>query len=194
MVIDSKVIASVEPAVTLNLFKVTAGSTEAITLESITMIKAGTVSNSYLSNLELWDVTNGKSLGTVASLNAEGKASWSNLGLVVAKGNTHRFKIRTTIVDGPGLTANADIVDGTEVLIVTKGNTYGYYLTPTATGSWVGTGTANQTINSGALVVSKSASTPATGNVSAGDNNLLGVFDLDARGEAVKISNTPNSL
>ncbi|MSU54318.1 MAG: hypothetical protein EXS48_00560 [Candidatus Staskawiczbacteria bacterium] len=174
--------------VTLNQFKVTGNSTEAITVESITMLKAGTVSNNYLANLELWDVTAGKSLGIVASLNAEGKASWSNLNILVGKGNTQRFKIRTSIVDGPGLTANADIVDGSEVLMVIKGNTYGYYITPSATGSWVGTGTANQTINSGALVVSKSASTPAVGNTSAGDSKVISVFDLDARGESVKIS------
>ncbi|MSU54272.1 MAG: hypothetical protein EXS48_00320 [Candidatus Staskawiczbacteria bacterium] len=174
--------------VTLNNFKVTGSSTEAITVEAITMLKAGTVSNNYLSNLELWDVTNSKSLGVVASLNAEGKASWSNLNIVLGKGNTQRFKIRTTIIDGPGLTANADIVDGSEVLIVVKGNTYGYYITPTATGSWAGTGTSNQTINSGALVVSKSASTPATGNTSAGNDKVMAVFDFDARGESVKIS------
>lgn len=176
-----------DTGIALNQFQVTAGSTEAITIESITMVKAGTVSNSYLSNLELYDTTGAKTLGTVASLNAEGKASWANLNLVVGKGNTQRFKIRTTIVDGPALTADADVVDGSEVLIVVKGNTYGYYITPTATGSWDGLGVV-QTINSGALVVSKSASTPATGNTSVGDAKLITTFDFDARGEAVKVS------
>jgi len=173
--------------VALNQFQVTAGSTEAITIESVSMIKAGTVSNSYLANLELYDTTNNRTLGTVASLNAEGKASWANLNLIVGKGNTQRFKIRATIVDGPALTADADVVDGSEVLITVKGNTYGYYITPTATGSWDGLGVA-QTINSGALVVSKSASTPATGNTSVGDARLITTFDFDAKGEAVKVS------
>ncbi|MBU4367921.1 peptidoglycan-binding protein [Patescibacteria group bacterium] len=177
-----------DTGIVLNQFTIGAGSTEAITVEAITMVKAGTVSNSYLSNLELYDVTNSVTLGTVASLNAEGKAAWTNLNLVIGKGDTRRFKIKSTIVDGPSLTANADIVDGSEVLVVVKGNTYGYYITPTATGSWGGQGAANQTINAGALVVSKSSSTPATGNTSAGDGKLISVFDFNARGEAVKIS------
>ncbi len=176
-----------DTGVALNQFQVTAGSTESITIESVSMIKAGTVSNSYLSNLELYDMTNSRTLGTVASLNAEGKVAWANLNLVVGKGNTQRFKIKATIVDGPALTADADVVDGSEVLITVKGNTYGYYITPTATGSWDGLGVA-QTINSGALAVSKSASTPATGNTSVGDAKLIATFDFDARGEAVKIS------
>lgn len=186
-----------DTGVVLNQFTISAGSTEAITVEAITMVKGGSVSNSYLSNLELYDVTNSRTLGTVASLNADGKAAWTNLGLVIDKGNTQRFKIKATIVDGPGLTANAAIVDGSDVLVVVKGNTYGYYITPcngtvsgtTCTATWTtGAGTANQIIQTGALVVSKSASTPATGNTSAGNDKLISVIDFNARGEAVKIS------
>ena len=177
-----------DTGVTLNQFYIQAGSTEDITVQAVTMLKAGTISNNYLANLTLYNVTKGTTLATVPSLNAEGKATFGNLNLVISKGNTERFRIKADIVDGPGLTANADVVDGSDVLVVAKGNTYGFYITPTAVGSWGGQGTANQTVQSGGLTISKSASTPATGNTSAGNDKLVTTFDFNAAGEAMKVS------
>ena len=174
--------------VVINKFKVTAGSTEAITIEQITVMKAGTADASDTGNIELYDVTNGVSLGTVDSWDAEGKASWSNLNIVVDKGKTQRFKVMVDILDGSGLTVNADLTDGSDVLMTVKGNTYGFYITPTISGSWNGKGSNDTTIQSGALNVSKSSATPATGNISPGDDITLAVFDFDAKGEEIKIS------
>jgi len=176
--------------VVLNQFKLTAGSTEAVTVEAITALKAGTANTSDVANIELYDVTNNKSLGTVTGWDSEGKATWSNLGLVIDKGGTLRLKIMADIVGGVASTSktvNADIVDGSDTLVTAKGKTYGFYITVDE-GSWSGKGTNDQTINSGALNISKSSSTPATGNISAGDAVTLAVFDFDARGEEIKIS------
>ncbi|MDD2672574.1 MAG: peptidoglycan-binding domain-containing protein [Syntrophales bacterium] len=173
--------------VTIGQIKVAAGSTEAITIDSITVKKVGTADATDTGNIELYDVTNGKTLGTVATWNSEDKASWGNLNLVVAKGATQRFKVMADILDGPSLTVSCDIVEGSDVLMSVRGNTYGFYITPSR-GSWNGEPTAAQTINAGGLVITKSSTTPPTGNISAGDSIPLAVFDFEAKGEQVKIS------
>jgi len=176
--------------VTLNQFKLSAGSPEAITVESITAIKVGTASLTDTTNIELYDVTHNVSLGTVASWDSEEKATWSNLGLIIDKGESLRLKIMADVVGGvasTALTVNADIVDGTDTLIDAKGNVYGFYLT-VAEGDYSGQGAYPQTINAGALNLSKSSSTPATGNISTGSDIVLGVFDFDAKGEEMRIT------
>jgi len=177
-----------DTGVTVNQFTVTVGSTEDVTISAITMLKAGTINNSYITNLSLYDVTKGTTLATVPALNAEGKVTWGNLNLVITKGNTERFRIKADIIDGPGTTVNADIVDGSDVLVVARGNTYGFYIAPTATGSWGGQATNNQSVQSGGFTVSKSATTPATGNTSAGTDKTLAVLTFNAAGEAIKVS------
>ncbi len=175
--------------VTVNQFKLTAGSVEAVTVETITALKAGTADLTDTNNIELFDVTHNVSLGTLASWDGEEKATWSNLNLVIAKGGSLRLKIMVDIVGGVESTAqtvNADIEDGTDSLVIAKGNTYGFYITSTNAGS--GQGTNSQTINSGALNISKSTTTPATGFISAGDDVKLAVFDFDAKGEEVRIT------
>lgn len=191
-VADSKPDAG-DTDVVLNTFKAEVGSTEDVTIEQITAIKAGTAALSDTNNIELYDVTAGKTLGTVAAWNAEGRASWSNLGIVVKRGETHRFKIMVDIISGSSLTVNADIIDGTDVLVTVKGNSYGFYVTPTGpaanwTTSYRGMGGNNQTINAGALTISKSTVTPATGNIAPSSDQKLTVFDFAAKGEEIKIS------
>ena len=178
--------------VTINQFKISAGSTESLTVEQITAMKTGTSATDDTINIELYDVTASKTLGTVASWDAEGKAGWNNLGIVIAKGESHRFKIMVDIIGGSGLTVNGDVKDGSDWLVTVKGNTYGYFITPTGTwtgyGSNSGTGTNNQTIQTGTLTIVKSGSTPSTGSIAPADNQSLVTFDFITRGEEVKIS------
>ena len=180
-------------------WKAAAGSVEPVTVETVTVKRTGTADASDTINIELYDVSDGKSLGTVAEWSADDKATWSDLGIVIGKGETHRFKIMLDVVGGVSETAqdvNVDMVDGSDCLVSVKGNTYGFYIAPTsAVTDWGagttarrGQGAADQTIQAGALVVSKSASTPATGNIAAGDDIVLGVFDFEAKGENVKIT------
>jgi hypothetical protein len=177
--------------VILNKFKVTAGSTEGITIESITAMEAGSASLDDVENIELYSVTDGETLAEVDGWNASGKAHWSDLDVVIDKGETHRFEIRVDVVDGAGLTLNADIIDGSDVLAQVKGNDLGFYITPTV-GTWTnsndGRGANNQTINSGGLTVTKSGDTPATGNIAPADDQVLTVLDFYATGEDVRVS------
>jgi hypothetical protein len=79
-----------------------------------------------------------------------------------------------------------------------KGNTYGFYITADGndSGDWTasdnsgnhGTGDQNQTIRSGSLVVSKSANSPATGNIAPADDQKLATFDFAVQGEEMRIS------
>lgn len=171
-------------------FKLKETGTEPVTVETITVKKAGTADANDVNNIELYDITAGESLGTVDAWDAESKATWSDLDIVIGKGDSNRFEVRVDIVDGVGLKVNADIIDGTDVLVTVKGNTYGFYLTPDET-TWGGTNDGkgtDQTINSGSLTITKSSSTPATGNVAPGDDVTLAVFDFEAKGEDIKIT------
>jgi len=177
-----------DTGVIINQFKITAGSTEKITLESLTIMESGTASLDDIENLELYSTTDGETLDTVLNWSADGKITFTGLDLEIGKGETHRFKIKADILDGPGLTVNADMVDGSDVLANVKGSTYGFYITPSATGSWDGKASNNQTINTGALTVTKSTATPATGNIAPGDDITIAVWDFIAAGEEVRIS------
>ncbi|MFA5270103.1 MAG: hypothetical protein WC400_00595 [Patescibacteria group bacterium] len=183
-----------------NAFKITAGSTEGVLIDRITVMKSGSSETADTKNVELWDVTNNKTLGTVESWSADGKASWP-VNLNLGKGDNIRLRVQLDVIDGVGLTVNTDIADGSDYLVFAKGISYGFYITPAAAaaGNWtvdagtggtnnLGQGDKNQTINSGALVISKSGSTPATGNIAVADNQLLGVWDFDVKGESQRVS------
>ncbi|OGB85029.1 hypothetical protein A2994_00220 [candidate division Kazan bacterium RIFCSPLOWO2_01_FULL_48_13] len=170
-----------------NTFKLTAGSEEAVTIDRITVLKAGSSETSDTTNIELWDVTNNKTLGTAETWTSDGKASWP-VDIKLGKGDSIRLRIQLDIVDGVTLTVNTDIIDGTDTLVFVKGDSYGFYITPTISGSWAGQPTANQTINTGAVNISKSSTSPATSNVAIADNQLLTVWDFDVKGESVRIS------
>jgi len=184
--------------VVVNTFKITAGSTEGIDIDRITVIKAGTSAVGDTNNIELWDVTNNTSLGIATTWDASNKASFP-VNISLDKGVAIRLRIQLDIVSGVALTVNADIADGSSYLVDGKGKLYGFYITPTAAAAanWgvqsggsnnLGQGDYNQTINSGAVTVSKSASTPPTGNISSGDNILLAVWDWQILGEQTRIS------
>jgi len=187
-----------EKDVVVNTFKITAGSTEGIDIDRITVLKAGTSEVGDTNNIELWDVTNNKTLGTAATWTSDGKASWP-VAISLDKGNFIRLRVQLDVVDGVSLTVNADLADGSDYLVFGKGKIYGFYITPTAAAAanWgvqsggsnnLGQGDYNQTINAGAVTVSKSASTPPTGNIAVGDNQLLAVWDWQVLGEQTRIS------
>ncbi|MBP9760723.1 MAG: hypothetical protein KBD15_00580 [Candidatus Magasanikbacteria bacterium] len=174
--------------VILNKFKVTAGATEDILIESLTFKEAGTASVSDYNNVELWDASKGVSLGQ-ASFNAEGKVHFSGLNIIVPEGKTQRFVVRTDVVSGAGLTMNVDLVEGSsDVLMAVRGQKLGFYLTPTVSNSWNGKGSSDQTINSGSLIITRSAATPAAGNISSGDDVRLAAFRFEAKGEPILVT------
>ncbi|OGJ05573.1 hypothetical protein A2456_01025 [Candidatus Nomurabacteria bacterium RIFOXYC2_FULL_36_19] len=173
--------------VVVNKFKLTAGSTESVTVRQIAVERQGTASASDVANIELFDVSKAVSLGTAASWDANGLATFNNLNIVLDKGETRRFEVRVDIIGGSSLTVNADLTDGSDVRVQAVGDIYGFYITPTNSMT-NGQGASNQTIQSGTLTITRSASTPAAGNISSGSDVALAVFDFQVLGEPMKVT------
>lgn len=172
--------------VVLNQFKVIVDATESVTIEQIRALKDGSSIKSSTQNIKLIDLSRNQVIGAT-EWNNEGKAVWSNLNLVIQKGGTKRFRITADISSGSGLTVNADITDGDDVLITVKGNSYGFYLTPTVVEPWNGKGANDQSIQAGSLSVQKSLLTPPVGKITQSSKQNLAAFDFVATGEPIRI-------
>lgn len=173
--------------VVINKFQLVAGSVEAVTVKQIAVERQGSASSTDTVNIELFDVSSGQSVGTVATWDANDLAVFNNLNIVLDKGQTKRFEVRVDIIGGSGLTVNGDLTDGNDVRVQVMGNTYGFYITPTNSMT-NGMGASNQTIQSGTLTIAKSVSTPAAGNISAGSDRHLATFDFQVLGEPMKLT------
>lgn len=178
--------------------KIAAGSVEPIVIDQISAIKNGTAANTDVKNIELFNDTTGASLGTVAGLNANGKAVFSNLNLTVAKGAYVELSIKADMVGGSGRTIGFDVHDGTSFAGMIKGGTFNFGITPTftSTSAFCDVGVTDytcqrQTINQGYLTVSKSALAPATGKISVGGTGVsLMAFDFTVAGEPINVTST----
>lgn len=175
-------------------FKVAAGSTEGFIVETISVLKAGSSALGDTANIELWSDTQNKSLGELAAWDSNGKATFKGLNIPIGKGNEYRFSVLLDVVGGTGgTTVNIDMTDGTDVMVIAKGDIYGFYITPTNGNSWGGTdATAGlgiaQTLRSVSLTISRSATTPPTGFITRADNQTLVEWAFDARGEDIKVT------
>jgi len=173
--------------------KVTAGSAEGITIKSVTALKNGTAATADLTNIRLYDDTNGKTLSTVTALNASGRAVFGGLNISVDKGKSVELSVLADMnKSGAGRTVAFDLHDGTDYLISIVGNTYGYGITPTRNNFCAAAGTCTtQSINQGYLIANLSATTPATGNISIGATEVpLLRYDLIAAGESINVTST----
>ena len=173
--------------------KVTAGSAEGVTIKSVTALKNGTAATADLTNIRLYDDTNGKTLATVTSLNASGRAVFGGLNVSVDKGKSVELSVLADMnKSGAGRTVAFDLHDGTDYLISIVGNTYGYGITPTRNNFCAAAGTCTtQSINQGYLIANLSATTPATGNISIGATEVpLLRYDLIAAGESINVTST----
>jgi len=182
--------------------RITAGSAEDVTVYSIRWNQSGSAASGDLSNVVVSDGTT----DYMTSVSSDGKyytASFGTSGIVITKGLNKEFTVKANIASGSGRTIAFDIYRNTDV--VTKGNTYGYYLTPaftanTANHAGATTPTtiqeatpyfqgAHVTVASGTLRVDKSSSGAPTANITRGaTGQLLGAFDFVAEGETVNIS------
>lgn len=173
--------------VVINKFQLSTGSVETVTVKQIAIERQGSASATDTVNIELFDVSSGTSVGTASTWDSNGLAVFNNLNIVLDKGQTKRFEVRVDIIGGSGLTINGDLTDGSDVRVQAMGNTYGFYITPTNSMT-NGQGASNQTIQSGTLTVTKSVTTPASGNISAGSDRHLATFDFQVLGEPMKIT------
>jgi hypothetical protein len=172
-------------------WKITA-SGEALNLESFTLVENGTAASTDYESLKVYDETNSKVLCEGDSWNASGKFTClPDEAVSIGKGDSINFALKVDIKSGSGTTMSAKIRDSGAYGVKFIGDEYGYIVGSSS--AWAGTGTA-QTIAAGALVVTLSSSTPATGNVAAGgDDEVLVRYDVEAKGEDVTVTEFSNT-
>ncbi|MFA5187866.1 MAG: hypothetical protein WC460_00715 [Patescibacteria group bacterium] len=178
-------------------FYVMAGANEDLTIEAMSLIEAGSANTADSANIELYSLTEGRTLGTAASWDANSRVTVGSMNVVIPRGGKHIFQVYADIVSGSGNVIDVDLTDGTDVLVTVKGNTYGFYLSPivavTPPLNWDGQGipgVGGQTVGAGLLNVTKSTSSPATGNIARASDQAIATYDYEVRGESIKITST----
>ena len=176
--------------------KISGGSGEAVTVKSVTALKNGTAASADITNIRLVNDTTGETLKTVTTLDSSGRAVFSGLNVAIAKGEFVELSVLADMNNsGAGRTIAFDLYDGNAFTISVVGNTYGFGITPTSSGTNFCGGTpwncTAQTINQGYLTASLSANTPATGNVALGASKVpLLKYNLTAGGEGINVTST----
>lgn len=182
----------------IHSLRLQAGSAENVKITQIYFTKAGSQDNDDATNWKLYNETDGTTIGTLTGFDADSHLVY-NMDVTIAKGESKTFTLKTDVIDGTAHTVGVTSIDGSVWNIEAKGVYYGYGISPTATtDSWTG-GTTTcpgnngysecQTINAGALVITKSAATPATGYIAPGATNLaLFAFDAIVKGEPLSIT------
>jgi len=172
-----------------NSVRITAGSAEDIRVTSVRFNQSGSASASDLANVRV--VVDGVTYPTTVS--ADGKYYTANFGsgIVITKGLSKEVVVRGDIVGGAGRTVSFDVYRLTDIGVV--GQTYGYGITPTASGQFSSTATPTYNANDVDIVggtvqsIARSNVTP-TGNVAElVPNTALGSFTLAFQGEAVQV-------
>lgn len=171
----------------VSAIKITAGSAEAVTVKKIVWTQDGSAGNDDIANIDVVNATTGEVLSTVE--NPDGKTLSFNPELSIAKGKNVSFDLRLDITDGSGRTISWDIDETTDILV--KGETYGYYITPTysttGNGSRPEYNAPDTTVGDGSLRVESMSVSPTNIAEDASDV-LLGKFKFVAKGEEVKIT------
>ncbi|MFH1226145.1 MAG: hypothetical protein V1684_02600 [bacterium] len=172
--------------------KITAGSTEDVTVQSIRWNQSGSAASSDLANIVVSDGTT--NYATIVSSDGKYYTASFGSGLVIGKGLSKEFTIKGDIVSGSARTISFDIYKTTDVTV--KGNVYGYYMTPTSAGTYPFNNSSspffngnNVTIGTGSLRVDKNSTAAPAGNITEGASGvLLGAFDFVVQGEPVNVA------
>jgi hypothetical protein len=182
--------------------KITAGSTEDMTIYSIKWNQSGSAASSDLANVKVSDGTT----DYATTISSDGKyytVSFGTAGIVIGKGLSKEFTIKGDIVSGSARTVAFDIYRNTDVSI--KGNVYGYYRTPSFTSNSVTHSTGNLTaisattspyfqgshvtVGNGSLRVETNPTLAPAANVTKGAQGVvLGAFNFVVQGEAVNVN------
>jgi hypothetical protein len=173
--------------------KLTAGSTEDVTVYSIRFNQSGSAASSDLSNVVVSDGTT----NYATTISTDGKyytASFGTTGITIGKGLSKEFTVKGDILSGSARTIKFDIYRSTDIVV--RGTTYGYYLTLSANTTWPFNTSSNPvftgntiTVGAGSLRVDKSATGAPAANVTKGANGVvLGAFDFVVQGEAANVA------
>ena len=170
----------------------TAGSAEDLKLYNIRWRQVGTASASDISNV----MTFIGDTGYPTTLSADGKYYTTIFpgGLLIAKGNSIDVytKVDLTGSNSASRTVDLDIDKVTDVYFV--GQTYGYGIAPSGTGTPWFTGYVT-TINAGTATTIGKAVEVAAQNIAVNvPNQVLGGFATDFKGEAVSVTSLPITI
>lgn len=170
--------------------RITAGSAEDITVYSIRWNQAGSAGASDLANVKVSDGTT--DYATTVSSDGKYYTSTFGTGIVIGKGLNKEFTLKGDIVSGSGRSVDFNIYRTTDIVV--KGNTYGYYLTPTSAGTGRWSNTTNPfynayqvtSIGGGTMRVDKATAGAPSSNITEGaTGQILGAFDVVVAGETV---------
>ncbi len=191
-----------ETAYTFSSVKVTAGSAEKVYLSSIRWNQTGSIGSGDLANLNTYvDGT-----AYPVTLSSDGKyyatafSDNNGKGILIDKGFSKEMSIKGDIVGGSGRTIIFNIAKRTDVGLL--GETYGYGITPPATGSSVSNtqlaafsssedpwyDAAQVTVSNGTLTVSGSTAVAAQNIAINLSNQPLGGFTVEVKGEQISVA------
>ncbi|HJN62824.1 MAG TPA: hypothetical protein QGH03_01155 [Candidatus Paceibacterota bacterium] len=191
-----------ETGYTFSSIKVSAGSAEKVTLNSVRWDQTGSAGPGDLDNV----MTYVDGVAYPVSVSNDVYTTVFPGGLEIDKGFSKEISVKGDISGGSGRNVAFDIAKRTDVNVV--GNLYGYGLTPPQTNSCGGTtGTACftssedpwydgavVTVTAGTINVSTSSAVPAQ-NISVNTLNVaIGAFDVDVRGESISVAKIPFNL
>lgn len=179
--------------------KVTAGSAEPVLLQSVRWNQTGSVSAGDLANLKTW--VNGVSYPVTVSTNGQYYTTvFPGNGITIDKGFSKDISISGDIVGGSNRTIDFDIAKRTDVAVT--GSLFGYGIIPPQTGSSVPTAdssnfsssedpwydAAQVTVNTGVVTVSSDTSVSAQNIAINLQNQPLGGFSVEVRGEPITVA------
>lgn len=178
--------------------KVTAGSAEKIRVTSVRWNQSGSAAVSDLANIKTY--VDGTAYDTVVSSDGKYYTSTFGTGIVVDKGANVQILIKGDVAGGSGRTIDFDIYKATDLGV--KGETFGYGITPPngtdssgtddsafhqSTNPWYDA--SQVTVSSGTLTIEKASSVAAQNIAINLANQPLGGFSVEAKGEAVSVTN-----
>ncbi len=174
-------------AYTFFSFKIENGSAEKVSFSNIKVYQKGSASLSTdLDNLALYQDGTKVADGTVSG----NYITFVFTPIAFEKGATKQYQVKGDIISGSARVIELGIYRSTDLLV--KGETYGYNITPTYSGT--GSSSSNPVLQDNEFTVSQGtfrvgrSSTVGSENIAVGDNQTLGAFELEAKGEPIIVS------
>ncbi|MEN9614105.1 MAG: hypothetical protein RLZZ347_412 [Candidatus Parcubacteria bacterium] len=181
--------------------KVTAGSAEPVLLQSVRWNQTGSIGAGDLANLKTW--VDGVSYPVVVSSNGQYYTTvFPGNGITIDKGFSKDISISGDIIGGSSRTIDFDIAKRTDIAVT--GALFGYGIIPPQTGvtAYSQSSNASQfsssedpwysasevTVNTGVVTVSSDTSVSAQNIAINLQNQPLGGFSVEVRGEPVTIA------
>ncbi len=174
---------------TFSSIKITAGSAEKIRLQQIRWNQSGSAAKDDLANVKTY--VEGVAYDTVVSSDGKYYTSTFGSGIVIDKGFSAEISVKGDIVSGSARTIDFDVYKTTDLYL--KGETYGYGIIPSTSGTGFSTGNpwynaSAVTVSAGSLSVSKNTVFAAQNIAVNLANQPLGAFDVEAKGEPVSVA------